>query len=89
MRIDEYKSRNGSLDGQVNIHFSESEIGIIDNALFEASKLPIYKEDKDFLEVQNYFHTIREIVNHGFLSNDEILSAAKRIPTFRDYKLKR
>lgn len=87
MRIEEYKSRNGSLDGQVTIHFSESEIGIIDNALFEASRLPIYKEDEDFLEVYNYFHTIREIVNHGFLSNDEILSAAKRIRTFTDSKL--
>lgn len=87
MRIEEYESRSGCLDGQVTIHFSESEIGIIDNALFEASKLSICKEDKDFLEIQNYFHTIREIVNHGFLPNDEILSAAKRIPTFRDYKL--
>lgn len=83
MRIEEYESRNGSLDGQISIHFSESEIGIIDNALFEASRLPICKEDKDFLEVYNYFHTIREIVNHGFLSNDEIQSAAKRIATFK------
>lgn len=83
MRIEEYKSRNGCLDGQVSIHFSESEIGIIDNALFEASRLSICKKDKDFLEIYNYFHTIREIVNHGFLSNDEIQSAAKRITTFK------
>jgi len=87
MRIEEYKSRNGCLNGQVTIHFSESEIGIIDNALFEVSKLPAYREDNDFLEVQNYFHIIREIVNHGFLSNDEILSAAKRIAIFRERKL--
>lgn len=83
MRIEEYKSRNGCLDGQVSIHFSESEIGIIDNALSEASRLSICKKDKDFLEIYNYFHTIREIVNHGFLSNDEIQSAAKRITTFK------
>lgn len=83
MRIEEYKSRNGCLDGQVSIRFSESEIGIIDNALFEASRISICKKDKDFLEIYNYFHTIREIVNHGFLSNDEIQSAAKKIATFK------
>lgn len=83
MRIDEYKTRDGCLDGQISIHFSETEIGIIDNALFEASRLSVCREDKDFLEVYNYFHTIREIVNHGFLSNDEIQSAAKRIATFK------
>ena len=58
MRIEEYKSRNGCLDGQVSIHFSESEIGIIDNALFEASRLSICKKDKDFLEIYNYFYSI-------------------------------
>ena len=41
MRIEEYKSRNGCLDGQVSIHFSESEIGIIDNALFEAYNMQL------------------------------------------------
>lgn len=44
MRIEEYKSRNGCLDGQVSIRFSESEIGIIDNALFEASRISICKK---------------------------------------------
>ena len=83
MRIEEYKSRNGCLDGQVSIHFSESEIGIIDNALFEASRLSICKKDKELIENYKYFHTIREIINHKFLSNDEIQKKKKRITTFK------
>lgn len=82
MRIEEYKSRDGRLDGQISIHFNESEVGIIDNALFEASRSTEYKNDRDFLEVYNTFHTLREIINHGFLSNDDIKAAAKRISNF-------
>lgn len=73
MRIIKYDCHEEThLAANVQIDFSEIEIGTIDNALYYAKELEQYKNDKDFLEIRTKFHILREIINHGHVGADQI-----------------
>lgn len=88
MRISKYSSNDDNCcEASVRIDFVEHEIGIIDNALYAASRTDEYKDDKEFLAVYTAFHLLREIVNHGHVGSDDIYFAHSRYKELGKYKL--